>query len=74
MLCGVGDEDGSQTNRECNVETMEKKLKKLEADCTNMEREKERAEERQEALEQVQLLEKKEKLCGSSTTPTESLL
>ena len=42
-----------------NVEAMEKKLKKLEADFTNMEREKQRMEERQEAVEQVDLLQKK---------------
>jgi chromosome segregation ATPase len=42
-----------------NVETMEKKLKKLEADFSNIEREKERMEERQEAVEKVDLLQKK---------------
>jgi len=42
-----------------NAETLEKKLEALQADFGNIEREKERMEERQKALEQIQLLEKK---------------
>mmetsp|Transcript_31165 Transcript_31165/g.47542 ORF Transcript_31165/g.47542 Transcript_31165/m.47542 type:complete len:1125 (-) Transcript_31165:528-3902(-) len=42
-----------------NAETLEKKLKALEADFANVEREKDRMEEREKALEQIDLLEKK---------------